>query len=244
MSLGCRCKYLPDGLFHIHESMQHVSILPLEPHNGTEERSPGEGEMREEERDEEGILGRIITTNLNRTLMPVIRYAIGDMGRLVRRRTRCPCGRTLRVLELRGRCDARVRINAEDLLVDHVAAAVARVEGLSMHFQIHVAKTERHWDQLTILVEGPPVLTLTSLEAGVERIGGSSAEAGKGGQEHEGDVDDNRGRQVLVALAREWARYEQAACEPVLVRVVPLGAIPRNPRTGKISLVLDSRAKS
>ena len=56
----------PLGVYHVHENMQTVSI---EEPDGSEIGAIAHG------------LGRIITTNLNRTLMPMIKYAIGDAGR-------------------------------------------------------------------------------------------------------------------------------------------------------------------
>ncbi|MAE68161.1 MAG: hypothetical protein CMJ18_28255 [Phycisphaeraceae bacterium] len=49
----------------------------------------------------DGELGRILVTDLGNHAMPLIRYDIGDAGRLVRER--CPCGRTSARLFVEGR---------------------------------------------------------------------------------------------------------------------------------------------
>ena len=50
------------SIFHLHENMQHVSILAFDSNLEEAIDCPG----------------RIITTNLNRTLMPLIGYSIGN----------------------------------------------------------------------------------------------------------------------------------------------------------------------
>lgn len=96
-------------------------------------------------------VGRIIATNLNRTLMPMIRYEIGDIGRMIP--GSCKCGRTLRMMELCGRFDGMIRLGGENLYVEDVSKAVASVSGLSVLFQLHVYKSERQRDLLVIHVE-------------------------------------------------------------------------------------------
>jgi phenylacetate-CoA ligase len=52
----------------------------------------------------EGAEGRLLVTAYMERAMPLVRYAIGDIGRI--NPDRCPCGRTFRTLELtRGRAD-------------------------------------------------------------------------------------------------------------------------------------------
>ena len=50
---------------------------------------------------EDGAVGRLIITDLINTAMPIIRYDVGDLGRL--HVSPCPCGRTTARLEVLGR---------------------------------------------------------------------------------------------------------------------------------------------
>lgn len=58
------------------------------------------------ERVNEGEIGAIVLTSLNNTVMPLIRYRIGDLARMGSRRPNCACGREMPVVEeLIGRQD-------------------------------------------------------------------------------------------------------------------------------------------
>jgi phenylacetate-CoA ligase len=53
-----------------------------------------------------GTVGRLICTGLNNEDMPLIRYELGDRGSLAHPAERCPCGRTMPILEsVEGRAD-------------------------------------------------------------------------------------------------------------------------------------------
>lgn len=57
-----------------------------------------------------GTTGRLVCTGLVNTNMPLVRYEVGDAGRLAPTDDPCPCGRTLPVLDsVEGRCDDLVR---------------------------------------------------------------------------------------------------------------------------------------
>jgi phenylacetate-coenzyme A ligase PaaK-like adenylate-forming protein len=108
------CAHLAMNHFHIHENMQSVSISTLE---GTDVDAKADGDGGGDGSGGgdvgEGRRGRLITSNLNRTLMPVVRYDIGDSGRLLAASpAACRCGRRLRVMQLCGRWDDRVRLGA------------------------------------------------------------------------------------------------------------------------------------
>lgn len=73
-AIGYQCSYCERGIHHVHEDLHYVEVLD-------EEGKPCRP----------GQVGRIVVTNLQRKLMPTIRYEVGDLGRWVE--GPCPCGR-------------------------------------------------------------------------------------------------------------------------------------------------------
>ena len=86
-AIGFQCQCCQDGLHHVHEDLHWVEIL----------------DPRTDQPLPPGRVGKIVVTNLQRRLMPMIRYDVGDLGRI--REESCPCGRKVRLLELLGRVD-------------------------------------------------------------------------------------------------------------------------------------------
>lgn len=67
-----------------------------------------------------GRTGEIVVTTLLREGMPMIRYRTGDVGNL--QASRCSCGLTLDVLQLRGRMEHMITLDGEDyspFLIEH-----------------------------------------------------------------------------------------------------------------------------
>jgi phenylacetate-coenzyme A ligase PaaK-like adenylate-forming protein/acyl-CoA reductase-like NAD-dependent aldehyde dehydrogenase len=199
-AIGYQCRESSDGVHHLHEDLQVMEIL-----------DPATGEPVPE-----GAIGEIVVTNLQRRLMPTLRYAIGDQGRWLS--GPCACGRRTRRFELLGRTDDVLNIGgAAKLVPDVVAAAVHATPGLSEHFQM-VARVAGHLDQLVVRVERQP-----------------------------GDETDEATivRSVLARLddgSKELrAMSQRREIADVSVEVLPPGGLPRNPRTGKIQLIVDER---
>ena len=64
--------------------------------------------------DRDGF-GEIVLTTLNRECMPLLRYKVGDIGRLEPQR--CKCGMpTTRIVEIQGRSDDKITLGCVDLL--------------------------------------------------------------------------------------------------------------------------------
>ncbi len=107
--------------------------------------------------------GEIVVTHLHRRLQPLIRYRVGDRGRLVD--SACSCGLPLPIIELQGRVDelevivGNVRLRAED-----VALAGRSVPGLGERFQIRVWSSDGR-EKISIAFEGTGVPENTVLEA-------------------------------------------------------------------------------
>ncbi len=69
-AIGYQCSHCGGSVHHVHEDLHYVEIV----NSGTMEPvAPGEA-------------GKIVVTNLNRRLMPILRYDIGDIGRWMRGR--------------------------------------------------------------------------------------------------------------------------------------------------------------
>jgi phenylacetate-CoA ligase len=196
--IGYQCGHCSGSVHHVHEDLHYIEIADpdtLEP------VPPGEA-------------GKIIATNLNRRLMPMLRYDIGDLGRWIE--GPCGCGRTTRRFELMGRSDDVLNFGAAKLGPGVVAQALKEVPGLSPVFQM-IARFDGAADQLVVRVErdGPP--------------GGDAALAG-------------RLAQHLRSSTKELKTFlERKLIGGIAVEILPPGGLPRNPRTGKVRLTVEER---
>jgi phenylacetate-CoA ligase len=199
-AIGYQCRAASGGVHHVHEDLHVVEILdPL-----TGEPLP------------EGATGHIVVTNLQRRLMPTLRYAIGDEGRWLS--GICACGRRTRRFELLGRADDVLNIGgAAKLVPDVVAAAVHATPGLSEHFQM-VARMAGHLDQLLVRVE--------------RQTGDATDEA---------TIDATLRARLDEGSKELRAMRERGLMAEVAIEVLPPGGLPRNLRTGKIQLIVDER---
>jgi len=194
------CQCCEGGLHHVHEDLHWVEIL--DPH--THQPLPP------------GRVGKIVVTNLQRRLMPMIRYDVGDLGRILEEP--CPCGRKVRLLELLGRVDEELRIGPARISLEMVSEKVGRVEGLGRHFRM-IARREQMRDQLVVEVEAASALDRQQREQSARRLA----------------------EMLTQAKADRGLAVQREEIAPILVRVLPPESIPRNPRTGKIKQVVDQR---
>jgi phenylacetate-coenzyme A ligase PaaK-like adenylate-forming protein len=198
-AIAFQCEMNEGAVHHVHEDL-HIGEI-VDPDSGDPVA--------------EGEVGKMIVTNIDRALMPTIRYDVGDLGRFVP--GRCDCGRTLRRIELLGRADDVLVIGGLKVPLDAVAAVVGRIEGLSHAFRI-LARRVDQLDQLVVEAEA----------AGVPD-----------------DARRSALEQAIVAGVRgfkpEYARFGTGGVAPILARVLDPNALPRNPRTGKIAQVVDER---
>ncbi len=196
-AIGYQCEHLVGtSLHHVHEDLHYVEILDPETDQPVR---PGE-------------TGKIVVTNLQRILMPTVRYEVGDLCRWVE--MKCKCGRKTRILELLGRSDDIVIIGGGNITPDVISKAVYPFDMLSTHFQMHV-KLENNKDLLEIMVEAKED-EFTDISAQV--------------------------REAIMKLSKELSvMYENGLINDVKVTIVKPNTIPRNPKTGKISLIKDER---
>ncbi len=202
-AIGFQCPACSGGLHHVHEDLHIVEILDPE---SKEPLPPGQ-------------VGLVVVTNLQRRLMPMIRYLVGDMGRILEES--CPCGRRLRLMELLGRSDEALRLGPGQVVPQAVARAIAEVRGLSYHFRM-IARRRGLLDLLVLEVEARPGL----------------------GPEERRQAGRELGRHLLRTIKPEVAlAMERGEVARPQVLVLPPDSIPRNPRTGKIKQVVDERSR-
>ena len=196
-AIGYQCEHLiGTALHHVHEDLHYVEILNEETNEAVK---PGE-------------IGKIVVTNLQRSLMPTIRYEVGDLCRWVE--MECQCGRKTRVLELLGRSDDIVIIGGGNISPDVISTAIYPFESLSSHFQMLVS-LENAKDALEIIIESKD-----------EKVEDISAQV----------------KTAILKLSKELiTMIEQGLIQDLKVRIVGADSLARNPKTGKISLIKDER---
>ncbi len=198
-AIAYQCKECTGSIHHIHEDLHYVEILDIETGQPVKP----------------GVIGKIVVTNLNRKLMPTIRYDVGDLGRWIDKE--CSCGRKTRLMELLGRSDEVLIIGGGNVQPETIAEAVHEVEELSEYFQM-IARLERHKDQLVVKVErksDSDAIDKKIADLLIEKIYEKSKEL-----------------KILV---------NSGLSAPVKVQILPPGGIERNPKTGKIRLTIDER---
>lgn len=162
-----------------------------------------------------GDPGLVLVTTLDRHLMPLIRYKIGDAGRWLE--GPCACGRSMPRFELLGRGDDTLRIGYANVDILEVLPAIAQVPGLSTHAQIVKDRRDRK-DQLTVRIERQP--------------------------DGDSDDDPHRLAEAVAERLRllkpDLAKSEASGYVwPLRVEILDPGGIGRVSVTGKIRRVVD-----
>ena len=196
-AIGYQCEHLVGtSLHHVHEDLHYVEILNVETNEPVKT----------------GEIGKIVVTNLQRTLMPTIRYEVGDLCRWVE--MECQCGRKTRILELLGRSDDIVIIGGGNITPEVISTAIYPFDELSSHFQM-IVSLEKGKDSLKVIVE-----------AKEDRYKDISEEV----------------KNAILKLSKELnVMLENGLIASVNVQIVKPNTLPRNPKTGKISLIKDQR---
>ncbi|MBF0500744.1 MAG: hypothetical protein HQM09_11470 [Candidatus Riflebacteria bacterium] len=133
--IGFQCTHLQGTVHHVLTSYQHIELIDTETFQPI---------------SNSGQFGEIVATNLDRQLMPIIRYRTGDLGRWTKETT-CSCGFSGPSFELLGRCDDLLVIGGINLLPGDVASGLAEFQ-VSPNFQL-VARFHDGKEQLLIRVE-------------------------------------------------------------------------------------------
>jgi phenylacetate-coenzyme A ligase PaaK-like adenylate-forming protein len=195
--VGYQCTHASGALHHVVADHLYMEILHPETF---EPVAPGE----------EGL---IVVTDLDRELQPVIRYVVGDLGRMVA--GPCACGRTAPRFELLRRGDDVLRIGYANLTYNEVATAFAGVPELTATVQM-IKEREAMRDRLSFRIEvrDPEAIDPAALAARLEA--------------------------ALTAVKPDVAKLlAQGYLHPIGFEFLPSGAIPRMPVTGKFKRTLD-----
>lgn len=129
--MGYQCAFCTGDTHHLHDD--HVWLEILDPDTGVPVP--------------EGVTGEIVVTNLNRKLMPLVRYRIGDLARW--EEGPCPCGAPGRRFTLLGRAESLLRIGAVRLDAGAIAGLLTAFAELRHTPQLHLSPAA----ELTIRVE-------------------------------------------------------------------------------------------
>jgi len=108
-----------------------------------------------------GRTGEIVVTTLLREGMPMVRYRTGDLGIL--QKSRCDCGLTMDVLQLRGRMESMLSLGGIDyspFLIEHFLMEIPEV-GMWYHLKMRDG---------TLTIEAEPFRTTVSDEALADKI--------------------------------------------------------------------------
>lgn len=148
--IGYPCAHCEEGVFHLHEGMFQLEIFD----EAGAPAAPGEP-------------GSLLVTNLYRTLMPIIRYAVGDIGSWIE--GACPCGRGARRFRLLGRDGSRVRLGTSFFYPNQFAERIGALPGLSLFFRLVIDQDEGR-DRITVEVEGEDEAAARALEMGIAEL--------------------------------------------------------------------------
>ncbi|NOX14702.1 MAG: AMP-binding protein [Epsilonproteobacteria bacterium] len=195
-TIGYQCEHLSGTFHHVHEDLHFVEILDIDTNEPVKS----------------GSIGKIVVTNLQRTLMPTIRYEVGDVGRWVD--MECKCGRKTRIFELLGRSDDIVIIGGGNITPEVISAAIYPFETLSSHFQMLI-NLNNHKDELTVQIEAK--------------------------DENFKDIS-NDVKNVILNTSKELnIMSKEGLISEVVVKILKPNSIKRNVKTGKIQLIVDER---
>jgi phenylacetate-coenzyme A ligase PaaK-like adenylate-forming protein len=155
-----------------------------------------------------GEEGTVLVTMLDRTLLPLIRYDLGDRARWIE--GACACGRNSPRFRLLGRQDD-LRIGIATVGHDEMVLAASLVPGLTSRIQIIKERADRR-DRLSVRVE--------ALDEVSDADRGLLAE------------------QFLAAIRQTkpdiGTLIDSGHIHPLTIRILDPGQIPRSPVTGKV----------
>jgi len=124
-TIGYQCEHCSDSEYHVHEELQYIELI--------------------KESSGKSIL---VTTNLDRTLMPLIRVKTGDYAEEVIEP--CACGRNSRRIRLNGRVEKELKIGGEKFLTEILTLIPEYFNLTASDIAIRIIKTDSGKDQILI----------------------------------------------------------------------------------------------
>ncbi|MFZ3283184.1 phenylacetate--CoA ligase family protein [Pseudomonas sp.] len=109
--IGFQCAHLEQGFYHLHADAMLLEVVdPLSL------RALADGET-----------GEFLLTPLLPDHVPLLRYRIGDRGRILGRQSKCACGSALPILELSGRVETSIKLGGAIVTQRQVLSVLAEV---------------------------------------------------------------------------------------------------------------------
>jgi len=193
--VGYQCDHLTGSLHHLCEDFVDLELIDKHGVFIKDTNIPGE----------------IIVTNINRYMMPIIRFQTGDMGQFVD--IDCPCGFKGKTFELLERCDDVIVAGSTNVELSSLDITASEFDGLSAIWQVQVI-TQNSKDKVIWSIEKrTPDVALTSEEVM--------------------NVLFRHAGNIKKTVESGWLDFE--------VRLVNTGDIDRVERTGKVKKVIDKR---
>ena len=108
--IGYQCAHLEHGFYHLHADAMLIEVVdPLTL------QAVAEGES-----------GEFLLTPLLPDHVPLLRYRIGDRGRVLRNGVNCACGSSLPVLQLEGRVETTIKLGGAIITQHQVMSVLAQ----------------------------------------------------------------------------------------------------------------------
>ncbi|MDQ2956940.1 MAG: AMP-binding protein [Actinomycetota bacterium] len=125
-AIGYQCDGCGFGEYHVHDDLQLVEVI----------RDPGAG------------VGQLVTTNLRRQLVPVLRQRTGDLAEAIG--SLCPCGDSAPRIRLRGRSGRFVNFGGEKFDVTVLSKLKDDLALRNDDFQLVLDRDEAGRDQFVL----------------------------------------------------------------------------------------------
>ncbi len=163
---------------------------------------------------EEGKAGKIITTDFTRTLMPIIRYPAGDMGKWVE-----PVGTPHRKFMLLGRSETALRIGVTTIYPEDIQTVLKVLDGIVSIKAFQSIIT--HFDQKDCLT----ILLVTDSQS-------------------DPSIEEILRKKLYEVRPMFLDSVKQGFIHDLKIRFVSTEELEINPRTGKLCAVIDKRLSS